>query len=128
MKRTTLFFSLSLESVVTERAVKSPSNLIPRAISVLHFCPCTVPETIDVTTPEDLTAHIAYRIAAAAAVSGPDGQSAELLPNCVLPSIARARGSASDLHAELTFIFRMHPFRLPLLANPPMTFAPVMFT
>jgi len=42
---------------------------------------------------EDLAAHIAYRIAAAAAVSGPDGQLAELLPNCVLPSIKSARGN-----------------------------------
>jgi len=47
---------------------------------------------------EDLAAHIAHRIAAAAAVSGPDGQLAELLPNCVLPSTVSARGNTNNLH------------------------------
>lgn len=62
-------------------------------------------KTID-TTWEDLAAHIAHRIAAAAAVSGPDGQLAELLLNCVLPSIRNARGNAYDLHVKyIIFLF-----------------------
>lgn len=62
------------------------------------------------TAWEDLTAHIAYWIAAAAAVSGPDGQLAELLPNYVLPSIESARGNAYDLHVKHILILQIRMF------------------
>jgi len=67
--------------------------------------------TID-TAWEDLAVHIAYRIAAAAAVSGPDGQLAELLPNCVLPSIKSARGNWCDLHVKYILIFKILMFSM----------------
>jgi len=50
---------------------------------------------------EDLAAHIAYRIAAAAAVSGPHGQLAELCQIAFF-LFESARGNASDLHVKLT--------------------------
>lgn len=59
------------------------------------------------TAWEDLAAHIAYWIAAAAAVSGPDGQLAELLPNYVLPSIESARGNAYNLHVKHILILQI---------------------
>lgn len=71
--------------------------------------------TID-TAWEDLAAHIAHRIAAAAAVSGPDGQLAELLLNYVLPSIESARGNAYDLHVKRIFSLQILIFSVYYLA------------
>lgn len=92
---------------LSECVVKVPSNLISferfknEALFIFdHVLLHESYETIGIAW-EDLTAHIAHRIAAAAAVSGPDGQLAELLPNCVLPSTISARGNANNLHVKL---------------------------
>jgi len=72
-------------------------------ISAPRFCSCCSIGCYGATRAawEDLAAHIAYRIAAAAAVSGPHGQLAELCQIAFF-LFESARGNASDLHVKLT--------------------------